>query len=248
MPKYWETTHHHAYPWDVVAGAYWNRYPNPKSKHVFSEDFVECRVLDDGRLYTKRLLTKNNKLPSWGRHFFSAKRVPLVEEALCDPRARTFTTYTRNIGLRYFMGVTERVVFAPEGGESGGPSTAVHKEVWIDSDVFGFQSAIRKFGVDRFKRNCVRATEGFDWVLRGLALKRGLARDGPSAAAAQEISSGDSEKDCDVAREQQQQEQQQQQQSDVGREAPSRAFGGGPTPAGMSKRSTPANFFPREAS
>ena len=31
--------------------------------------------------------------------------------------------------------------------------------------MFGFQSAIKKFGLDRWKRNCVAATDGFQHVL-----------------------------------------------------------------------------------
>ena len=72
-----------------------------------------------------------------------------------DPQEHTLTTYTRNIGLRYFMGVTEKVVFSQ--CEHDDRATSVHKEVWIESDVFGFQSAIKKFGVDRFiprRRQC----------------------------------------------------------------------------------------------
>ena len=42
----------------------------------------------------------------------------------------------------------------------------VFKEVWIGSDVVGLRRAIRKFGVERFKKNCILATEGFDWVMR----------------------------------------------------------------------------------
>ena len=37
--------------------------------------------------------------------------------------------------------------------------------MWIESDVYGFQSAIKKFGLDRWKKNCVKATEGFQHVL-----------------------------------------------------------------------------------
>ena len=42
----------------------------------------------------------------------------------------------------------------------------VFKEVWINSEVVGLRRAIRKFGVDRFKKNCILATDGFEWVLR----------------------------------------------------------------------------------
>ena len=44
-------------------------------------------------------------------------------------------------------------------------STKVKKEVWIESDCLGLRSAIKKFGIDRFKKNCVTATEGFEYVL-----------------------------------------------------------------------------------
>ncbi|XP_023344813.1 PRELI domain-containing protein 1, mitochondrial-like [Eurytemora carolleeae] len=43
--------------------------------------------------------------------------------------------------------------------------TIIHKQCWIDSSIIGFRSAIRKFGIDRYKKNCVLATEGFETVL-----------------------------------------------------------------------------------
>lgn len=168
--RYWDTVHYHNYPWSQVASAYWSRYPNPNSQHVFSEDFVECHLREDERnsgkklLYTKRFISKTNSLPSWGEHFFRTRRVAMTEEAVIDPEARTLTTYTRNIGdLRFWMGVTETVVFRQDPADAG--RTVVEKRVWIESDMFGFRSAIKKFGIDRFKKNCVRATEGFEWVL-----------------------------------------------------------------------------------
>jgi hypothetical protein len=60
------------------------------------------------------------------------------------------------------MGVTERVTFSDDVVTN---RTKVDKEVWIDSEIVGLRSAIRKFGIDRFKRNCVTATNGFDWVI-----------------------------------------------------------------------------------
>ena len=43
---------------------------------------------------------QTNKLPSWGEHLFSTRRVVVVEEAEVDPVARTMVTYTRNLNLR----------------------------------------------------------------------------------------------------------------------------------------------------
>jgi len=43
------------------------------------------------------------------------------------------------------------------------------KEAWIESGIYGLRSAVKSFGVERFKANCQRATEGFNVVLARLA-------------------------------------------------------------------------------
>ena len=44
--------------------------------------------------------------------------------------------------------------------------TVAHKQAWIDSGFYGLRSAVKSFGVERFKQNCHRATEGFNYVLQ----------------------------------------------------------------------------------
>ena len=73
----------------------------------------------------------------------------------------------RNIGLTPFMATVERVTIRPS--ESSGLLSKLLKECWIDSSIFGFRSAIKKFGVDRYKKNCGPATEGFNMVLNSHA-------------------------------------------------------------------------------
>ncbi len=163
MANYWKTKHELQFKWSQVVTGYWQRYPNPNSPHVFSEDILDVQVDDKtGTLKTRRLIMKTNKLPSWGEHLFSTRRVVVVEEAIIDPKAKTMVTYTRNLNLRTFMGTTERATYRPKNDQV----TEAFKEVWIESDIYGLRSAIKKFGTDRFKKNCVKATEGFDWVLR----------------------------------------------------------------------------------
>lgn len=160
--KFWETQHSHSYPWPAVAAGYWNRYPNLYSSHVFSVDTLETKIVD-GKLYCRRLIMKTNSLPSWGRHFFTATRVPVIEECIVDPAQPTLTWYVRNIGLNKFMSTVERATVVPHPTRPA--ETAVIKQVWIDSSIVGFRSAIRKFGIDRYKKNCVLATQGFQTVL-----------------------------------------------------------------------------------
>eukprot|EP00088_Acartia_fossae_P071742 TRINITY_DN992_c2_g1_i3.p1 TRINITY_DN992_c2_g1~~TRINITY_DN992_c2_g1_i3.p1 ORF type:complete len:248 (-),score=41.43 TRINITY_DN992_c2_g1_i3:186-929(-) len=161
--RFWETNHVHRFPWNQVAAGYWFRYPNQHSSHVFSVDTLETKITD-GKLYTRRLIVKTNPLPSWGKHFFSVRRVPVIEECIVDPKGRTLVWYTRNIGLDRFMSTVEKATLSqcPEAPMS---QTNVLKQVWIGSSIIGFRSAIKKFGIDRYKKNCVLATEGFETVL-----------------------------------------------------------------------------------
>jgi len=181
---FWTTEHEFPHSWEVVTTHFWSRYPNPNSGHVFSEDLIECGVEEaTGVLCTKKLIIKTNKLPWWGKHLFSARKVAVIEETLVDPRARTMTTYTRNIGLRMFMGTTEKNLyrdFVDLRGSNPGLSpeevvnscqkvinqrTVCEKNVWIESDIVGLRSAIKKFGLDRFKVNCVSASDGLTWAI-----------------------------------------------------------------------------------
>ena len=50
------------------------------------------------------------------------------------------------------------------------------KEVWIESDVLGLRSAIKKFGLDRYKRNYLTASEGFEFVLQSHMVSTGAGK------------------------------------------------------------------------
>lgn len=163
MARYYENTTTFNFSWDQVARGYWKRYPNPQSTHVLSED-TWSRQVKNGCLYTKRLLTKTNRVPKWGERFFSAKSVKIIEESIVDPEKKVLVTYTRNLGYTKVMSVVERVEYRP----SGHGQTIAKRSAWIDSQVFGFSRAIRAFGVDRFRKNCNQMVSGFNHVLASM--------------------------------------------------------------------------------
>jgi len=170
--RYWTTKHEHQHLWTNVAQGYWSRYPNPNSGHVFTVDTLETKVVD-GKLHIKRFILKNNPLPRWGEHFFKTRRVGLVEECVVDPANHTMTAYVRNIGLTKFMATVEKQTYTPDCQDMD--KTVVKKEAWIDSSIYGFRSAIRKFGIDRYKKNSILATQGFEHVLNRMFGVKALA-------------------------------------------------------------------------
>lgn len=72
------------------------------STHVLSEDTVD-REVRDGKLYTRRLLTKTNPVPKWAERFYKKGPVAIMEDSVLDPAARTLVTRTRNLGMTKIM-------------------------------------------------------------------------------------------------------------------------------------------------
>jgi len=133
------------------------------SKHVLSEDVVERRIDDSGRLITKRLLSKTNKMPKWAERFLNTNRVLVVEESIVDPNSRTFVTFTRNVGLKSYLTIEEKVTYtvAPDNDHF----TLTARQAWINSNMFGISRAVQAFAVERFKHNCDKARKGYQLVL-----------------------------------------------------------------------------------
>lgn len=175
MAKYYETSTTFNFNWDQVVQGFWCRYPNPHAKHVSSEDILE-RSVRNGKLYTKRLLSKTGVVPKWAEHIVNVKSVKIVEESICDPDQKTFTTYTRNVAMTKAMSVVEKVVYKCDDAEP--TKTIAIRSAWIDSQMFGFSRAIRAFAVERFKKNTHRMVDGFNIVLDAMF---------PAAKAAMEL-------------------------------------------------------------
>lgn len=176
MAKYYTTEHIHPYSWDQVAQAVFQRYPNPHAQHVLSEDTLHREIVNDCTLYSRRFLTKTNKVPSWAERWLKglARRVPLVEESFVDNKSRTITIYTRSIAYANFMVGIEKVVYK---ASSDNPShTVASKEGWVESNFYGLRSAIKNFGIERFKKNIVKSTEGFNHVLDRLQTQQNQLR------------------------------------------------------------------------
>jgi len=168
MAKYYSTEHTHPYPWDQVVQAVFQRYPNPFASHVLSEDTVHREVVNEHTLYSRRFITKTNKVPSWGERWLKgfARRVPLMEESFVDQKARTITVYTRSIAFSNFMVAVEKVIY--RASEDNPDHTVAQKEGWVESNFYGLRSAIKNFGIERFKKNIVKSTDGFNHVLERL--------------------------------------------------------------------------------
>lgn len=155
--------------WDHVVSAFWQRYPNPYSTHVLTEDVVYREVTADNLLLSRRLLMKTNRLPRWAEAFFPggmSRSVYIIEDSIVDPVNRSLTTYTWNLNHTTLMSVEERCLFRDSAELPG--STHLRREAWISSNVYGFSRPIQEFGLARFKKNQVKAMKGLEYALTNL--------------------------------------------------------------------------------
>ncbi|XP_008314901.1 PRELI domain-containing protein 1, mitochondrial-like isoform X2 [Cynoglossus semilaevis] len=155
--------------WDYVVSAFWQRYPNPFSTHVLTEDVVYREVTSNNRLLSRRLLTKTNRLPRWADRFFPSgisRCVYIIEDSIVNPVDRKLTTYTWNLNHTTLMSVEERCVFQDSTDEPD--TTLLKREAWISSGIFGFSRPIQEFGLSRYKSNQVKAMKGLEYALSNL--------------------------------------------------------------------------------
>uniref|UniRef100_A0A8C4ECF4 PRELI/MSF1 domain-containing protein n=1 Tax=Dicentrarchus labrax TaxID=13489 RepID=A0A8C4ECF4_DICLA len=155
--------------WDHVVSAFWQRYPNPFSTHVLTEDVVYREVTADHRLLSRRLLMKTNRLPRWAERLFPSgmsRFVYIIEDSIVDPVNRSLTTYTWNLNHTTLMSVEERCVFQDSAEQPA--TTQLRREAWISSSVYGFSRPIQEFGLARFKSNQVKAMKGLEYALSNI--------------------------------------------------------------------------------
>nr|XP_043883555.1 PRELI domain-containing protein 1, mitochondrial-like isoform X2 [Solea senegalensis] len=169
MVKYFSNKTDIRSTWDLVASAFWQRYPNPFSTHVLTEDVVYREVTADNQLFSRRLLTKTNRLPRWAERFFPSgmsRSVYIIEDSIVDPVNRNLITYTWNLNHTTIMSVEERCIFQDSAEEPA--TTLLKREAWISSSIFGFSRPIQEFGLARFKSNQVKAMKGLEYALSNL--------------------------------------------------------------------------------
>ena len=163
MVKHHSEDSYYQFSWDRVVTAFWRRYPNPFSTHVLTEDVIE-RYRDGNQLISKRLICKTSRFPKWAEKFVGKFHdVYLVEESCVDLNTKTFTTYTRNLSLQNVMKTDEKCVYSQVTGNQD--ITLCHRDASFDSQILGFGGMIASYGLQSYKKNIVKTSKGFDFIL-----------------------------------------------------------------------------------
>lgn len=152
------------YSWDQVSKAFWCRYPNPHSKHVLTEDVLSRKIDSNGKLLTRRLLSKTTKAPRWAEKVGLVQSTVcfIIEESIVDPVNKLLTTYTKNIGMKNICLVDEKVIYKVA---SDVKHTSMLRYARFESNMYGLSRPIQVFALERFKSSINKAAKGFQVVL-----------------------------------------------------------------------------------
>ena len=93
--------------------AYANRYPNPLSRHILTQDVLSCTYdQETNTLHTKKLILKSGKLPRWApKGIIARAETWVVEDAVVDVLHGTASYMTRNIDHLNVLEVEELMHF-----------------------------------------------------------------------------------------------------------------------------------------
>jgi len=163
--KFNDTTNYIKHSFDELCLKFYNRYPNPHSTHVISEDTISRSIDGNNILRTVKLYHKRNgkDLPGWLQMLLPSPTAYLVEESLVDLNKKVITTYTKNISLTTLLDIDEKCIFTK--CDSNYEWTAVKRYAWMNSHFYGFASLLEGFGMSRYLSNINRMDAGFDYVL-----------------------------------------------------------------------------------
>uniref|UniRef100_A0A8C1NHW2 PRELI domain containing 1b n=1 Tax=Cyprinus carpio TaxID=7962 RepID=A0A8C1NHW2_CYPCA len=140
--------------WEQVLTAFWQRYPNPYSTHVLTEDVLFREVTSDNLLLSRRLLTKTNRLPRWAERIFPGKRsVYIIEDSVVDLGNRSLTTLTWNVNHAKLMTLQTDINI---------------RECSADMIVSIMSVVLQEFGLARFRSNQVKSMKGLEHALSNL--------------------------------------------------------------------------------
>eukprot|EP00037_Helgoeca_nana_P008444 m.75324 g.75324 ORF g.75324 m.75324 type:complete len:198 (-) comp18943_c1_seq1:29-622(-) len=150
-------------PWERVTFAHWIKYPNPLSAHVLTADTLERRVdPQTGCMHSTRLMTKTNRKPQWMTRLMGESHAFVVEESVLDPRARTFTTFSKNVTLTSWMTVEEMCEYSVS--DENPEWTSCKTTARVTSPV-RIGDMLERFGIERFKANSDKAKRAVLYAL-----------------------------------------------------------------------------------
>lgn len=96
-----------------------------------------------------------------------------VDKFVSNLVRRALSSQSLKSVLNLFQNLVEKVVY--KVNEDNTNLTVAERSAWVESKLFGLSRAIEAFGIDRFRKNSVKAVSGFNHVLNNLFANPSMA-------------------------------------------------------------------------
>ena len=150
--------------WEDVCRIFYQRYPNPYSGHVLSED-VLLRKIENNTLITVRLYKKTDETPDWLKCLLPCTNALILERSDMNLKNQTLKVLSKNITLTYFLTVEENSLFSKLATNE--KLCNVERKAIIYSNFYGISYLLESFGLKKYKSNILRMDTGIEYVLNG---------------------------------------------------------------------------------
>lgn len=174
MVLYIHNKHTFRHDFETVTLAYFNRYPNPFSKHVKSIDTIDRYIDKDGKLHQTKLILKAGRLPKWVVPFLGKINTSwVVEKTVVDPKKRTMVTYNCNLDHTKMLRVEESTKYRYNfrRGVTESEATVSFSSGFKKFAGFNIRDKIEDWSRTRFAEHSKSSSQGLKMVMDAVRQK-----------------------------------------------------------------------------
>lgn len=163
------------YNWFDVSRAYWLKYPNPYNKTIESIDILDRKILPNGNLYTKRMVTTNTyvPIPKFIRKYFNIDKFYILEESIVDRNNKKFLINTRNICYLNLIKSNETVEYSiinsDNSNSDNGNQTLMKQQINISINGYSY---LENKAINIIKNNIQDGRLGMNYILSQINTKK----------------------------------------------------------------------------
>ncbi|KAK6174450.1 hypothetical protein SNE40_017726 [Patella caerulea] len=162
--KIWTSEHTFQHPWETVAKAAWQKYPNPLNPSVTGIDVVDRHVDQNGILQTKRVLSTSWGLPAWVTSLVGMdKDCYAYEKSEVDPKKKTLTLKTKNLTFCNFLTIDEFLIYSPHPEDK--TRTHLKQEAIVKVKGVPLSSYMEARVTDTISKNANKGRQAMEWVI-----------------------------------------------------------------------------------
>lgn len=151
-----------------VSFAHWLKYPNPYNKSIIAIDILDRKILEDGKLFTKRLITTNTcvPIPNILKKYLKLNKFYIIENTIIDIKNKKMLLESFNVSHNYLLSSYEYLTYTKNNLDIN--KTDMNQ--YIKVDISNYKN-LENNAINLIKNNINDGINGMNWVLNNIKNK-----------------------------------------------------------------------------